>query len=98
LNATISYNQIEKDKQNLIIEQLELHKNFLNKIQEVEKGKLQQIDIYDASETQKLKQEKNFIEEEKERLKINKTHIDLDLKVKITMDFFQFYHFSSAFE
>lgn len=77
----MSYNQLEKDKENLILEQLELHKSFLNKIEEVQRGKQKQMEIFNTSENQKLKQEKNFIEEEKERLKINKTHIDLDLKV-----------------
>lgn len=65
------------------MEQLELNKSFQNKIEEVQKGKKKQMEIFNVSESQKLKQEKNFIEEEKERLKINKTHIDLDLKVTI---------------
>lgn len=45
---------------------------------------------FQHTESQKLVQEKNFIEEEKERLKINKTHLDLDVKVNKIHSFFNF--------
>lgn len=78
----MKYNGFEQKKEAIFNDQLKLHQEFLKMIDELKLNKSKEMNLYQNIETKKLLQEKNFIEEEKERLKINKTHIDLDVKVK----------------
>lgn len=60
---------------------MQLHHKYAKLIEELKINKTKEMMQYQDFESQKLVQEKNFIEEEKERLKINKIHLDLDVKV-----------------
>ena len=77
----MKYNNLEQSKESVFNDQLRLHQDFLHLLDELKVNKSKEMSFYQSSESHKLIQEKNFIEEEKERLKINKTHLDLDVKV-----------------
>jgi len=77
----VKYNNFEQSKETVFNDQLRLHQDFLHFLDELKVNKSREMNSYQSSESHKLIQEKNFIEEEKERLKINKTHLDLDVKV-----------------
>lgn len=72
---------MERKKEEIFNDQLILHKKYFQQIEDLKINKAKEMGQFQNIESQKLVQERNFIEEEKERLKINKTHLDLDVKV-----------------
>ena len=77
----LHYNELESSKEAVFKDQVLLHQDYMKLLDDLRVSKTKEMSVYQNSESQKLVQEKSFIEEEKERLKINKTHLDLDVKV-----------------
>jgi hypothetical protein len=80
-NSILQYNELELSKESVFNDQVRLYQDFMKLLEDLKINKSKEMSLYQNNESQKLVQEKSFIEEEKERLKINKTHIDLDVKV-----------------
>ena len=60
---------------------LQHHYSSIQSLKTILSKKTLNFDVFLEIENQKLKNDKVCIEEERERLKINKNHLDLDLKV-----------------
>ena len=84
----LHYNELESSKEAIFKDQVLLHQDYMKLLDDIRVSKTKEMSVYQNSESQKLVQEKSFIEEEKERLKINKTHLDLDVKVIIILNYY----------
>lgn len=84
----LHYNELESSKEAVFKDQVLLHQDYMKLLDDLRVSKTKEMSVYQSSESQKLVQEKSFIEEEKERLKINKTHLDLDVKVIIHLNYY----------
>lgn len=87
----LHYNELESSKEAVFKDQVLLHQDYMKLLDDLRVSKTKEMSVYQNNESQKLVQEKSFIEEEKERLKINKTHLDLDVKVIIHFEWLLYF-------